>query len=141
LLELEVTETAIMTDPLRAASVLKTLGTLGVRVSIDDFGVGYTSLAFLKSLPVHELKIDRTFISDLLTNEKDQAITETVITLAHRLGLTVVAEGIETEQVWRRLQALNCDLGQGYHLGRPMPADALTSWLDSRLRVSAALHT
>ncbi len=141
LLELEVTETAIMTDPHRAATVLKILGTLGVRVAIDDFGVGYTSLGFLKSLPVHELKIDRTFISDLLTNEKDQAITETIIALAHRLGLTVVAEGIETEEVWRRLQALNCDTGQGYHLGRPMPADALTSWLVARVPVTSARHS
>jgi EAL domain-containing protein (putative c-di-GMP-specific phosphodiesterase class I) len=133
LLELEITETAIMTDPARASAVLTYLGTLGVHVSIDDFGVGYTSLGFLKSLPVHALKIDRSFITDLLTDERDQAITETVIALAHRLGLTVVAEGIETEDVWQRLHQLGCDSGQGYHLARPMPTAALTDWLVDRL--------
>ncbi|MDQ1615154.1 MAG: hypothetical protein QOJ60_1093, partial [Actinomycetota bacterium] len=119
LLELEITETAIMTDPGRAVRVLRQLNAMGIRVAIDDFGVGYTSLTYLKSLPVHTLKIDRAFVTDMLTDPRDQAIAESVIGLGHKLGLNVVAEGIETEEVWDRLKALNCDEGQGYLLARP----------------------
>jgi diguanylate cyclase (GGDEF)-like protein len=129
LLELEITETAIMTDPGRAVRVLRQLNAMGIRVAIDDFGVGYTSLTYLKSLPVHTLKIDRAFVTDMLTDPRDQAIAESVIGLGHKLGLNVVAEGIETEEVWQRLKALNCDEGQGYLLARPLPAEELTSWV------------
>jgi diguanylate cyclase (GGDEF)-like protein len=133
LLELEVTETAIMTDPGRAVSVLKHLNAMGVRVSIDDFGTGYTSLTYLKELPVQTLKIDRAFITDLLTSKPDEAITESVIGLGHKLGLTVLAEGVETEAVWQRLSAMACDEGQGFLLARPMPADQLTSWVTAHV--------
>jgi diguanylate cyclase (GGDEF)-like protein len=133
LLELEITETAIMTDPVRVSRVLRHLQAMGVRVAIDDFGVGYTSLAHLKSLPVDVLKIDRHFISEMLHSEKDQAIVESVISLGHRLGFTVLAEGVENQAVADRLTSLGCDEGQGYHLGRPMPCDRLDDWLNKRL--------
>jgi diguanylate cyclase (GGDEF)-like protein len=129
LLELEITETAIVVDPSRADQLLRELRAMGVRVAIDDFGVGYTSLAYLKSLPVHTLKIDRCFIAQMLHSDQDQAIVESVINLGHKLGLTVLAEGIETEPVMNRLKSLNCDQGQGYFIGRPMPADQLNAWI------------
>jgi diguanylate cyclase (GGDEF)-like protein len=129
LLELEITETAIMADPEKAVSVLKHLHAMGVRVAIDDFGAGYTSLSYLKSLPVQTLKIDQTFIAEMLTSDKDTAITESVIALGHRLGMTVVAEGVETVDAWQRLGALSCDEGQGFHLAYPLPADELATWL------------
>ena len=129
LLELEVTETAIMTDPDQAVSVLKRLNAMGVRVSIDDFGTGYTSLAYLKELPIQTLKIDRAFVADLLTSPPDMAIVEAVISLGHKLGLTVLAEGVETDEVWQQLHDLRCDEGQGYLLARPMPADQLSTWI------------
>lgn len=129
LLELEITETAIMTDPTRATQVLRRLQAMGVRVALDDFGVGYTSLAYLKPLPVNTLKIERCFIAEILHSGKDQAIAEAVIGLGHKLSLTVLAEGIESEAVLDRLKSLNCDEGQGYHLGRPMPPEQLNSWV------------
>jgi diguanylate cyclase (GGDEF)-like protein len=129
LLELEITETAIMADPEKAVSVLKHLNAMGVRVAIDDFGAGYTSLTYLKSLPVQTLKIDQAFIAEMLTSDKDTAITESVIALGHRLGMTVVAEGIESEDAWQRLGVLACDEGQGFHLAHPLPADELATWL------------
>jgi EAL domain-containing protein (putative c-di-GMP-specific phosphodiesterase class I) len=108
---------------------------MGIRVAIDDFGAGYTSLAYLKSLPVHTLKIDRAFITDMLEDRRDQAIAESIIGLGHTLGLSVLAEGIETEEVWRKLTALDCDEGQGYHLARPMPADRMADWVGTHLAV------
>jgi diguanylate cyclase (GGDEF)-like protein len=132
-LELEITETAIMTDPDRAVQVLQHLHAMGVRVAIDDFGTGYTSLSYLKQLPVQTLKIDRAFISDLLEDSKDEAITESIIALGHKLGLCVLAEGVETADIWQRLQDLNCDQVQGYHLARPMPADDIAGWLQARM--------
>ena len=128
LLELEITETAIMTDPSRAADVLRHLAALGLRVSIDDFGVGYTSLAYLKTLPVHALKIDQCFVAGMLHSDADLAIAETIINLGHKLGLEVLAEGIEDHLVLNRLTKLGCDSGQGYFIGRPMPADQLAGW-------------
>ena len=128
LLELEVTETAIMTDPNRAADVLRNLAALGLRVSIDDFGVGYTSLAYLKTLPVHALKIDQCFVAGMLHSEADLAIAETIINLGHKLGLEVLAEGIEDRLVLNRLTRLGCDSGQGYFIARPMPAGELAAW-------------
>jgi EAL domain-containing protein (putative c-di-GMP-specific phosphodiesterase class I) len=131
LLQIEITETAIVADPARAASALARLDAMGIRLSIDDFGAGYTSLAFLKSLPVSTLKIDRTFISDMVTDDKDAAIAESVINLGHRLGLTVLAEGIETDATWQRLLDLGCDEGQGFLLARPMPPEQLEGWVTS----------
>jgi diguanylate cyclase (GGDEF)-like protein len=132
LLELEITETAIMSDPDGAVRMLRQLQAMAVRVSIDDFGTGYTSLSYLKQLPVHTLKIDRAFVTDILENSKDQAIAESIIALGHKLGLSVLAEGIENAEVWQRLNALSCDEGQGYHLARPMPSQELLEWISVR---------
>jgi EAL domain-containing protein (putative c-di-GMP-specific phosphodiesterase class I) len=129
LLKLEVTESAIVSDPQRAVQALEKLVDLGLLVSVDDFGTGYSSLTRLRSLPVQEVKIDRSFVRHLAEREDDQAIVRAVIGLGHDLGLRVVAEGVEDEASWRLLDAFGCDLVQGYFLARPMPAEAMTSWL------------
>jgi diguanylate cyclase (GGDEF)-like protein len=130
LLEIEITETAIMTDPKRAATVLGHLGAMGLKVSIDDFGAGYTSLSYLKTLPVKALKIDRSLVTGLIDHVEDEVVTEAVIGLGHRLGLLVLAEGVETEAAYRRLRQLSCDEVQGYLLTRPLPPIDLERWLD-----------
>jgi diguanylate cyclase (GGDEF)-like protein len=141
-LELEMTETAAMVDPHRTAETLRRLQAMGVRVSIDDFGAGYTSLSYLKSLPVSALKIDRGFVTHLLEDGADEAVTRTVVQLAHHLGLTVVAEGVETAEVRQRLLELGCDEAQGYFFARPMEPDAVLGWLrDSAAAVRAAEAT
>lgn len=130
MLEIEITESAIMEDPEAAVAILSRIrGTLGVQLYIDDFGTGYSSLVALKKQPVSALKIDKSFVIDMLENKDSAVIVQSTITLAHQLGLTVVAEGVENEGVWQALQALGCDFGQGYHMGRPMPADQVTVWL------------
>jgi diguanylate cyclase (GGDEF)-like protein len=139
LLEIEITETAIMTEPTRAMSVLHKLRAMGVRLSIDDFGSGYTSLTYLKALPVNTLKIDRSFITNMSEDDRDRAVTQSVIDLGHRLGLTVLAEGIETEETWNQLRRLRCDEGQGYLLARPMPGEQIEGWVTSH-RHSLAHH-
>jgi diguanylate cyclase (GGDEF)-like protein len=136
-LELEITETAVMTDPDRARLVLERLAVLGVHVSMDDFGAGYTSMALLKELPVHSLKIDQGFVTHMLTDAKGSALAETVIELGHRLQMQVIAEGVESEQVWERLRDLGCDQAQGFFLARPMPADDIEGWLLARAPVAA----
>ncbi|WP_197029889.1 bifunctional diguanylate cyclase/phosphodiesterase [Cellulomonas sp. URHE0023] len=138
LLELEITETAVMADPAGATAVLQQLDAMGIRVSLDDFGTGYTSMALLPSLPVHALKIDRTFITGMLGAQQDAAVAESLLTLAHRFGLRVVAEGVETLDVWDRLRELGCEQAQGFYLARPMPADTLDSWLQQRTSVGAS---
>ncbi|CCG01645.1 putative bifunctional diguanylate cyclase/phosphodiesterase [Blastococcus saxobsidens] len=132
LLELEITETAVMTNPERAAFVLSQLRARGIHVSIDDFGAGYTSLAFLRILPVAALKIDRSLVTHILDCPEDEAVTQAVIDLAHRLGLSVVAEGPETDAVLDRLAALGCDEAQGYAISRPLNPAALEGWLTQR---------
>jgi diguanylate cyclase (GGDEF)-like protein/PAS domain S-box-containing protein len=126
-LELEVTESAVMQDPEAAQALLERLRDLGIRLSIDDFGTGYRSLARLKRLPVHKLKLDQSFVRDLPHDHDDAAITRAVIALGHSLGLKVLAEGIEQPQQMAFLRQLGCDQGQGYHLGRPQPAEQLTT--------------
>ena len=128
---LELTESALMMDPEGAFKVVERLADMGVRLSIDDFGTGYSSLAYLRLLPVQELKIDQSFVRGMNENEEDLVIVRSTIDLAHNLGLQVVAEGIETAQHIEVLQELGCDIGQGFHIGRPMPDDALTKWLKS----------
>jgi diguanylate cyclase (GGDEF)-like protein len=128
-LTIEITETALLADPERAAVALSRLDAFGVSISLDDFGTGQTSLAYLSTLPVDELKIDRSFVSDLLTNPAHEAIVRSVIDLGHNLGLRVVAEGIETRDVLDALDAANCDVAQGYHLARPMPLGDLPRFL------------
>lgn len=126
---LEVTESAIMREPQLAAQIMQQLRTGGVGFAIDDFGTGHSSLAQLHALPVDELKIDRGFVSSLDRSASNHAIVRTTIELGHSLGLKVVAEGIETPEVWSALLRMGCDLAQGYYVSRPMPAAAVSSWL------------
>ena len=125
---LEITESAIMDDPQRALVTLERLSALGFKLSIDDFGTGYSSLAYLKRLPVDELKIDQSFVRTMETDPDDAKIVRSTIDLAHNLGLCVVAEGVETAKSWDMLRELNCDLAQGYHMGKPMPHDEFARW-------------
>jgi diguanylate cyclase (GGDEF)-like protein len=125
----EVTETALLTDVERATGNLAQLAAAGVPVSVDDFGRGQTSLGYLATLPLHELKIDRSFVTDLLDDETHVAIVRSVIELSHNLGLSVVAEGVEDADTWERLRELSCDVAQGYVLTRPLPAAELSRWL------------
>ncbi|MBV1932501.1 MAG: EAL domain-containing protein [Porticoccaceae bacterium] len=129
-LEFEITESAIVADPEHAIGVLKELRDLGLRLSIDDFGTGYASLAYLKQLPVHELKLDKLFIQDLLDNKGDQIIVRSTIELAHSLSLTVVAEGVESEEICNFLREADCDMIQGYWISRPLASGKLESWLE-----------
>jgi diguanylate cyclase (GGDEF)-like protein/PAS domain S-box-containing protein len=128
-LVLEITESATMTDPSRALEILNRLHTLGVQLAIDDFGTGYSSMAYLKSLPVHELKVDRSFVQHLRDNQSDAVIVRSTVDLGHNLGLRVVAEGVEDEATLKELATLGCDGVQGYYLARPMPAAELVKWL------------
>jgi EAL domain-containing protein (putative c-di-GMP-specific phosphodiesterase class I) len=124
LLTLEITEGTVMADPVRAATVLHELHTMGVRIAIDDFGTGYSSLVHLKRLPVDYIKIDRSFVMNM-ENDDDAAIVRSTIDLAHNLGLEVVAEGVESELHWQHLRQLGCDYGQGFFIARPAPAALL----------------
>jgi EAL domain-containing protein (putative c-di-GMP-specific phosphodiesterase class I) len=126
---IEITETALLTDPPRAASVLAQLDAIGVRVSLDDFGIGQTSLGYLSSLPVHELKIDKSFVMDMMANPAHAAIVRSIVDLGHNLSLQVVGEGVETDEVFATLREAGCDLAQGFLLARPMPVEALRGWL------------
>jgi len=128
-LELEITESMIMSDPDRAIAILTRLSDLGVRLSVDDFGTGYSSLANLKRLPISELKIDRSFVTPMLQDESDLIIVRSTINLGHDLGLEVIGEGVEDEPTLLRLASLGCDLAQGYHISRPLSADAFADWL------------
>jgi EAL domain-containing protein (putative c-di-GMP-specific phosphodiesterase class I) len=128
-LEFEITESILMADPVRAEAVIARLKDRGVRVAIDDFGTGYSSLAYLRRLPVNSLKIDRTFVETLAAATPDEVIVRSTIDLAHNLNLTVVAEGVETAQVWNRLSTLGCDYGQGYFISRPLAKTEATAYL------------
>jgi diguanylate cyclase (GGDEF)-like protein len=122
---LEITETALLTDPVRTRSVVDRLTTMGVRFSIDDFGTGYSSLAYLEQLPVHEIKIDKTFIQRFGQSDHDAAVVRAIVDLGHNLGLDVVAEGVESPHALQTLRRLGCDLAQGYLLARPLAPDAV----------------
>ncbi len=138
LLELEITESTMLSDPVRTKRVLDKLSAMGVALSIDDFGTGYSSLAYLSQLPVNEIKIDRSFVMNMADSDNDAVIVRSTIDLARNLGLHVVAEGVETEQAWDRLSELGCTLAQGYYLSRPVPAAELTEWLMQRAQKRAA---
>ena len=125
---LEITESAIMDDPQRAQATLEGLSALGFPIAIDDFGTGYSSLAYLKRLPVDELKIDRSFVMQMTRDSDDAKIVRSTIDLAHNLGLAVVAEGVESGSSWRMLRSLGCDQAQGYLIGRPMPVGDFPGW-------------
>lgn len=128
LISLEVTESSIMDDPHRAKQTLLHLSEMGIKLAIDDFGTGYSSLSYLKELPVSELKIDKSFVMHIEDNLNDRIIVSSTIELAHNMGLHVVAEGIENIKVWKFLQEMNCDYGQGYYMSRPIPVSDFEAW-------------
>jgi diguanylate cyclase (GGDEF)-like protein/PAS domain S-box-containing protein len=129
-LVLEITESAFMTDPTRALSVMHELHAIGVRLAIDDFGTGYSSLSYLQRLPVDEIKVDKSFVMHMDGDNNDEAIVRATVDLAHSLGLSVVAEGVEEPQHVDRLKALGCDVIQGYYVSPPMPAEDFMAWLE-----------
>jgi EAL domain-containing protein (putative c-di-GMP-specific phosphodiesterase class I) len=129
---LEITESAIMDDPERAEATLQRLAQRGFKLSIDDFGTGYSSLAYLKRLPVHELKIDKSFVMAMELDDSDAKIVRSTTDLAHGLGLSVVAEGVENASILQRLNALGCDEAQGYHLSKPLDVTAFEAWVAKR---------
>jgi len=131
LLVFEITESAMMANPLRAAELLAKLDELGIQLSVDDYGTGFSSLAYLKQLPVDELKIDRSFVSGMSHHDSDITIVRSTIDLAHNLGLQVVAEGAEDEKTIDQLRAWGCDRVQGYYYTYPLPLDELQRWLES----------
>ncbi|MGI5240957.1 putative bifunctional diguanylate cyclase/phosphodiesterase [Dactylosporangium sp. CA-139066] len=135
LLRLEVTESAVMANPAQATATLRQLHDLGVHLSIDDYGTGYSSMAYLKQLPVDELKVDRTFVQHMDTDHDDAVLVRGAIELGHNLGMTVVAEGVEGSAHVDALHELGCDIAQGFHYARPMPAEQLDAWLESRVLV------
>jgi diguanylate cyclase len=128
-LTLELVEDTLMTDPDRGRQVLGELRRLGVRTSIDDYGTGYSSLAYLRHLPADELKLDRSLTADVDTDPRAAAIVEHTVALAHALGLRLVAEGVEDVVTGSVLAELGCDVAQGYAIARPMPVDAFLDWL------------
>jgi EAL domain-containing protein (putative c-di-GMP-specific phosphodiesterase class I) len=138
LLDLEITETAIMFDPKRARRVLTELSDMGVTLSIDDFGTGYSSLAYLRDLPVKELKIDRSFVQDMRSDADNAVIVRAVVDLARNLRLRTIAEGVENEATWQQLADLGCDSAQGFYLARPMTADLMMDWLRDYADVTVA---
>jgi diguanylate cyclase (GGDEF)-like protein len=137
-LAVEITENGLMADPARALQTITGLRVMGIRIAIDDFGTGYSSLAYLKRLPVDELKIDRSFVRDLATDDDDLAIVRSTISLGHDLGLMIVAEGIEDAGTADLLRRLGCDIAQGYFIGRPMSAAALVASLGTSQSSSVA---
>jgi len=130
-LVLEVTESAIMTDHTRARELLEQLHARGVEIAIDDFGTGYSSFANLRRLPVSEIKIDKSFVQSMSACPEDRVIVDSVIGMGHKLGLNVVAEGVENHSAWLALSDLRCDIAQGYYLSRPLPAEHLLDWTRS----------
>jgi diguanylate cyclase (GGDEF)-like protein len=130
-LVLEITESSMMANPARALATLEKLNDIGVQIAIDDFGTGFSSLSYLKQLPVDKLKIDKSFVMQMNEDDNDAMIVRSTIDLAHNLGLEVVAEGVESEEALALLRILDCDAAQGYHISRPLSAAALEDWLES----------
>jgi diguanylate cyclase (GGDEF)-like protein len=128
-ISLEITESSIMDDPVRAEATLHRLAKMGLKIAIDDFGTGYSSLGYLKRLPVQELKIDKSFVMNMANSENDTIIVRSTVDLGHNLNLKVVAEGIENIEVWNLLVNMGCDYGQGYMMGKPMPENDFKEWL------------
>ena len=129
-LEIEITESALINNPVRAARNLERLSKLGISIAVDDFGTGYSSLSHFKNLPLDTLKIDRSFVSEMLTNESDSVIVDSTIDLAHNFSFTVIAEGVEDQDTLNALAEKNCDQAQGFFIAKPMSADELEKWLE-----------
>lgn len=129
-LELEITETCIIENTLNAVETLRNLKDIGVQLSLDDFGTGYSSLSYLKRLPINTIKIDHSFVSGITTNRDNAAIAKAIITMAHEMGLKVVAEGIETSEQFQFLRQLKCDIVQGYLISHPLSVEDFTKLLD-----------
>ena len=132
LLTFEITESSVMADPEHSLPVLRELHAMGIRLSVDDFGTGYSSLAYLRRLPIDEIKIDRSFVQGMGTDLSDLAIVRAIVDLGHSLGLRVVAEGVEEEAARDALREMNCDQAQGFLISRPMPLDRFEAWLPAR---------
>lgn len=130
-LQLEITETALMLDANRSLQVINQLRDMGISISLDDYGTGYTSLALLKGLPLQEIKIDRSFVKDIVYNKHDQAIVRTTIDLARNLGITIVAEGVETRECLELLKSMGCSIAQGYHISRPLINQDMIEWIQT----------
>jgi diguanylate cyclase (GGDEF)-like protein len=128
-LMLELTESSLMTDSVRAAAVLGRISAIGVKISVDDFGTGYSSLSHLKRLPINEIKIDRSFVTNMRNDPNDELIVRATVDLGRNLGLQVVAEGVEDRETWDLLAEMGCQLAQGYHMSRPLPGPEITDWL------------
>lgn len=130
LLELEVTETAIMKEPIVAIQNIRNLSRIGIKMSIDDFGTGYSSMAYIQKLLVAKIKIDKSFVMDMGAEAKDEMIVRATIDLAHNLGLTAVAEGVESQEAWDKLHELGCDSAQGYLMSKPLPPEQFLEWVE-----------
>jgi EAL domain-containing protein (putative c-di-GMP-specific phosphodiesterase class I) len=141
-IQLELTETAVFSsrEPGRVSEALDQLAEMGIVIALDDFGTGYSSLSRLRDLPIHKVKIDQSFVSHMDTRPQDALIVRSVIALAKGLHLTVVAEGVETEPVWRRLSDLGCDMAQGHYLTSPLPPDDLIGWVRQWEELYAEAH-
>jgi EAL domain-containing protein (putative c-di-GMP-specific phosphodiesterase class I) len=135
-LTLEITENSVMQNVNHAVNVLECLRDIGVKISIDDFGTGHSSLAQLRNIPLHELKIDRSFVSNILEEKQNEAIVRSTIDLAHNMGLEVCAEGVEDEDTLRYLSNIGCEQAQGYYFSKPVPSDYLIDWLQKYKPVS-----
>ena len=133
-LTLEITESAVMSHPIKAREIMNKLAAMNIKMSVDDYGTGFSSLGYLKMLPVDELKIDKTFVFNMLEDENDAIIVRSTIELAHNLGLQVVAEGVEDHETMMALRKLNCDVAQGYFISRPMPNKDLCAWLKNYIK-------
>jgi EAL domain-containing protein (putative c-di-GMP-specific phosphodiesterase class I) len=129
MLTLEITESAIIADPARAMGVLGRLADMGVRLSIDDFGTGYSSISYLRGMRLHEMKLDRMFVTHLRSDTDNIAIVNALLDLARNFELQVVAEGVEDRETWIMLAALGCDIVQGYYLSKPIPTAEFVTWL------------
>ncbi|MDQ3788718.1 MAG: EAL domain-containing protein, partial [Actinomycetota bacterium] len=140
LLTLELTESGVMADPQRALPVLRALHNLGVVLAVDDFGTGYSSLAYLRQLPVDEVKIDKSFVFGMGSDLGDLAVVRSIVELGHSLGLTVVAEGVEEDVARDQLAAMGCDVAQGYLISRPLSEERLEAWLQARTAQARGLR-
>ena len=137
--ELEITESAVMTNPEESAGILEQLSRMGVLVSVDDFGTGYSSMSYLRRFPIDKLKIDRGFVKDLMTRAEDVSIVQAIISLAHSLQLKVVAEGVETHEQLDSLRSMGCDQYQGFHFSAPLPAAAFSEFMRCKQQTEDAL--